>query len=314
MKLLITGDLHITDKCPVHRIDDYQAAVFRKLEFSLKTARAKDAYCILQPGDFFDSFHVSDYVLQRTLELIEQNYHSRIFTIFGQHDLRYHNSNIENTPLKVLHSTQLADIVHRPLNSGFSEIPISSEADTCFTEIYGCSWFEEIPAINDPDAFNVLLIHRMIIDDKKLWEAQEEFTYGYQLLEKHGFDLIVSGDNHKHFVIQNGNKTLINCGSMMRKNIDQTDHKPVVYLFDTETREFEPIYIPIEPPEDVFEMEVVEKEKSINEEMRAFAEGLKNKDIKIISTDVVQNIIKHLKTSVENGQELLELFEELNGE
>ena len=69
----------------------------------------------------------------------------------------YHSSDISTTPLAVIKSAGLFNIlkpdVHR-LNK--------------HEDIYGCSWGQDIPKIVNPDAFNILVIHRMIIKNEKL--------------------------------------------------------------------------------------------------------------------------------------------------
>jgi hypothetical protein len=56
--------------------------------------------------------------------------------------------------------------------------------------------------------------------------------------------------------------------------VDQIDHKPYIIIFDTETKEYKQIFIPIEPPEKVFNLEKVTKEKEKNEHLESFVVGL----------------------------------------
>ena len=91
MKLLITGDWHITNKSPKRRTDDYFETLYKKLEFILDVAKNHKVEAILQPGDFFDSHKASDFLKQELILLLKN---VDIKTIFGQHDLRFDCSNI----------------------------------------------------------------------------------------------------------------------------------------------------------------------------------------------------------------------------
>jgi DNA repair exonuclease SbcCD nuclease subunit len=86
MEFLITGDWHIRATKPKSRIDDYKTSLFKKLKWILA-----HGYVILQPGDFFDSPVISYGLTLETMRLFE-NREFLTYTVFGQHDLRYHAS------------------------------------------------------------------------------------------------------------------------------------------------------------------------------------------------------------------------------
>jgi len=186
-----------------------------------------------------------------------------IITVFGQHDLRYHSSNKENTPMAVLHAAEVIQVAHsEPIEYGD-------------VHIYGASWYEDIPeTVYTPSAFNILIIHKMVIENEKLWEGQEDHKLGNILLKSLPYNLIVSGDNHLSFLIGNNPKRLVNCGSLLRSNIDQINHKPVVYVFDTDKDWIEQHLVPCEPFEQVFDMAKVSAEKERDEKMETFVDRL----------------------------------------
>ena len=65
MKLLITGDWHLTDKTPRNRIDDYPKTQHRKISWMIGEAIRHRCEYILQPGDMFDSFKSRDLLKSR---------------------------------------------------------------------------------------------------------------------------------------------------------------------------------------------------------------------------------------------------------
>jgi hypothetical protein len=122
---------------------------------------------------------------------------------------------------------------------------------------------------------NILVMHRMVIGNEKLWEAQEEYAWSRAVLRRNKFDLIVTGDNH-HFFTDSipGNRHLVNCGSLMRANIDQDDHEPAVVIYDTDTRTIKTVKLDVAPASEVFDLGVVEIERERNAELDAFIEQI----------------------------------------
>jgi len=269
MKLLITGDKHLDNKTPRNRLDDRWETSQRKERFIAQTAYENKCSYVLQPGDFFDNYKASDFLKQWIIDFLRpMPFHT--LTVFGQHDLRYHNSNTENTPLKVLEASRCVTI----LGKESSELPQKSGD----ISIYGCSWFEDVPGIKYKDQFNVLVMHKMVIKEK-LWPGQEA-EYGSHFLEKTEFDLIVSGDNHRTFILEKGNRFLINCGALYRNSIDLMDHKPICVVFDTDKRDYQIIHVPIEPADKVFDLTKIKTEKEVNEKLKVFVDGLKEQEVR----------------------------------
>lgn len=281
MKFLICGDLHVTDKRPENRIDDYRLTVFRKVGFILNVANDEECDYIIQPGDFTDTPSLSYDMFHDIVHLLGSD-SVKILCCYGQHDLRFRTK--INTALKsIALTTNTAILEHdQPYGNGKSAV------------IYGCGYDEEIP---EPvkDRYNVLIIHKMIVEDK-LWAQQDNFEWSTSFLRRNKFDLIVSGDNHQFFHANNGDRYLFNCGSLLRSSISQVDHKPRVIIFDTEKpHKFKVINVPIEPASKVFAMDKVMKEKEKDEKLAAFVDGLsKQKDMGL---SFVDNLNKFLSSN-----------------
>ncbi len=275
MKFLVTGDWHIDKDKIKTRKDNVLAACADKLGQIFQIAKSNNCKAILQPGDFFESHKANDFLKQFVINFLKSDMaHIPIYTVFGQHDLRYHSSDIDNTPLKVLHSAGVVSLL--------GEKPLIYPQDRIY--IYGASWYEEIPEmIEKLEGTNILVLHKMIVDEK-IWEGQEDHTFGKILLMKNKYDLIVSGDNHKHFIMHSGTsgtvgkRFLINCGSMLRTRIDQKDHKPCVYIYNTNPKTNEPIieqvYLVVDDFENVIKIEEATRIKAENEKLNQFVDAL----------------------------------------
>ncbi len=280
MKLLFTGDWHLTDKSPKRRTDDYFNTQVEKVKYLMDFAlNEANIDAIIQPGDFFDSHKTPDYVKQFYINLLKE-YGIPIYTIPGQHDMRYHSTDIENTPMKVMHEAGVVNII-----SCGKQPDLNSNVF-----LYGAGFGEDIPECITPGAKNILVIHTMVIKSKeeKLWDKQEDFCEADALL-KLNFDIVVSGDNHQSFTKQYEGRSLFNCGSLMRSTISQVDHQPVFYIFDTATGQYSQNLIPIEEYPTVFDMSTAEKEKEKNEKLEAFINGLSD-ETEIVGMDFQRNL------------------------
>ena len=308
MRILATGDWHYRYGVPRKRIDDYISDQDLKINSIFDLAIDEECSFIIQPGDFFDSHKANDFLKRKMIRMIKEREDCPpILTIFGQHDLRYHSSDTKNTPLRVLEAAGVVRIL------GHEQHHIGKEQQAL--HFYGASWFEDIPTplhLDSPKKdIHILVIHKMIIKNEKLWKGQEDATKGNILLRNNRFDLIVSGDNHQSFSISSGKKHLVNCGSLMRMTTAQLVHKPCVYIYDTEDRTIEKHYIPIEPAEKVFDLSTIEKEKKENKELEAFVSRLKD-NVKIDGLDYAKNLKNYISENGENiGQGTLDIIKEV---
>lgn len=264
MKLLITGDTHLTDKKPENRTDDYGSTVLRKFEFVLETAGVNECSAILQPMDFFDGPSPSYDFFTKVYLLIEK-YKLRIFTGFGQHDQKFRN--MDKTGLAALIATCPYVVC-----KSFRFMPDN-------IALYKACFGETIPPIikTKLPEFNILMTHRMIVQ-QKIWAGQKNYDTGESLLEKHPeFNLIVTGDNHQNFVIEKDDRVLINAGSMMRSTIAQVDFQPKIYIIEIDNNQIVDLIeidIPIEPADAVFKIENIAREKNRDAQVDAFIDGL----------------------------------------
>lgn len=279
MKILCCGDQHVTDHRPVNRTDDYFKTVLNKFEQECDIAVEEGCLCVVLPGDVFDTHKETHEVVQKVVD-ITLNHSNLIFLcVAGQHDQKYHNTNLSGTAFASFLQHQNIRILDR--------FPYEFH-DAVF---YGASWKDEIPEVINPNKFNILVIHKMIVDDK-LWAAQENFTWANHMLLSHKFDLIISGDNHKQFFVNKGKKNLLNLGTMMRNTTGTVDHHPAVAVFDTETRTADIIDLDYKPIADVMQIDKVEVEKERNQKRDEFEADLKSaQEIKLSFVDALDDYI-----------------------
>ena len=260
MNILCVGDIHIRATSPKNRKDDYVKTLFGKIEQINTIAMDYDCCVVLQSGDLFDSATPPLSILRKSiLSLLDS---IPWLVVLGQHDMRFHNNKKDNVPIGVLEAAETVDVL--------TAQPHTIDG----LHIYGCSWGEEIPRPKPQviGTTNVLVMHRMVVDEK-LWKAQQDFEWGQHVLRRNPkFNLIVTGDNHHFFIEKYGKQLLVNCGSLMRTNIDQFDHEPAVVVYDTKTCGHTVVPLHVAPAVDVFDLQQAEEVKERNALLESFIE------------------------------------------
>jgi DNA repair exonuclease SbcCD nuclease subunit len=283
-KLLLTGDWHLDIKEPKSRKGNYFKAMVYKMKWIFELALKCKVEAILQPGDLFNYHDMPDSVKTYWIKFF-RHYNIKILTVPGQHDMRYHTSPLKNTPMGVLEAADPLTVL--------GEDPYTITP----TFIYGAGWNQDIPTIKTSagtrEITNILVTHRMVATSPE-WPGHKYSDTG-KLLETTNFDLIVCGDNHKSFITRNESKNryVINCGSLMRSKIDQINHRPCVYVYETKNKSIQKYKIPIKSFKDVMDLEELRSEKEKNEELEALIDGLS--DTNIEGLEFKKNMIEYLQ-------------------
>lgn len=290
MKILNFSDAHLRDTRPRRRIDNYQEEQRRKLKWIMNLAN-KEGAMVTCSGDLLDKPFLGEPFKSW---LISEFYPMKIYTVIGQHDLD-HRRFSEKCSLYLLDIVGTVRICY--------DEPVDLDNDV---KVYGSSWEEQIPEVYSKNDFNVLLIHKLI-SNKDYWNGHVGYDDAKTFLKKHKeYDIIFSGDNHKSFIVEDKGRYLVNCGSMMRSNIDQADHKPMCVIFDTDTKELMIRYIPVSPIEEVMDLEGVNQEIQINEKLNDFMEELRSINPYLAASEDEQKfkriLLERIKTLPANVQ------------
>jgi len=276
---ILAGDLHVRADSPLCRTDDYQESQWTKLEFIANLCRENNAP-LLVSGDIGHRAAWPCWLLEKFMATFKG---VAIVACLGQHDLPAHSLDetwrsgcgvLARAGILFLGATKLhtpARMFIRPSHYGVE--PINSVPKGYKT---------------------ILLTHQMVIEEKEEWPGQIA-TKGHQLLKKHPeYLFIVSGDNHKPFVVTEEIDTyrvLVNPGSMMRMTAAQATHRPRVYALDTTFQEVEPIYLPIK--EGVVDRQHIEVAAQRDSRMVAFIEHVKTDYSTVF--DFNENLTMHME-------------------
>lgn len=290
MKFIASADFHIPAKAPRNRKDKYFDTVMGKVEWILSFAQEHNAVLAVA-GDIFDTSKVSNDVIRQVIALMRM-YGVEIYVVPGQHDLIYHTKGMGNTPLAILEAAECVTILDG------SHGCMSNESHEII--FWGAGWESENEFDMDTGPCNIVLAHTLVTKEGPLFPGQTNFISAEGICNKYpDADWIISGDNHlPHVHESNLSNININCGSIVRKNKDQIDYKPAVWLCDTEDGSYEQIFIPIVPGIDVFDLskiELDEKKAESKIHLDALVEKIKTKTGKPDFKVILRNVVKEAK-------------------
>lgn len=246
---IAVADIHLREDIPVCRVDDFQAALWAKMDYISALARKYDCP-VLHSGDLFHHWKPSPYLLSLAIAHMPPNF----ITVYGNHDLPQHNMDLKE-------------------KSGIYTL----ERAGALTVVPGGHWNKEVDGTSiEIKGRKILLIHIMT------YKTREPFPgctapKGNTLLRKYPeYDLIITGDNHKPFTETHKGRTLVNPGSISRQEASQINFRPRVYFYYADTNTVEPHYLPINA-DGVVEVTVehLEAVQQREERMNAFISRLK---------------------------------------
>ena len=222
---ILTADWHIRATTPECRLDDFLSAMWKKVKFVFELAK-KHNCPILLAGDLGHRSQWPNWLIEKFIRYIN-SYEATIYAIPGQHDLPQHNLELKKkSAFGIL--VEGVHIIDQPKLAHIKMFPFGVNIDH-----------------NDKKEPCVAMAHQMVIDNKQDWPGQKADTATGLLRKFPGYKLILTGDNHKPFVVKYKGRLLVNPGSLMRTTAIQVDHKPRVYLWDSNTNEVEAVYLPI---------------------------------------------------------------------
>jgi len=195
--MIITADWHLREDTPICRKDDFMMAQWGKIRF-IKELQRKCNCPVLIAGDLFHHWKPSPLLLALTISYLPND----VYLIPGNHDLPQHNSELfYKSGLAVLEASEKVNIVSKEMKGEL--------------ELNG---------------LKILLLHQLTYKYEKPF-PEFKGKSAYELLEEYSnYDLIVTGDNHKPFVVKQDGRMLINPGSVTRQRTVEK-HIPRVYYY-----------------------------------------------------------------------------------
>jgi DNA repair exonuclease SbcCD nuclease subunit len=222
VEAILLADIHLQLNPPIWRTaePDWFAAMARPLE-EIKNLKMYYNCPVLCAGDVFEKWNSSPELIN-----FADEYLPHMYAIPGQHDLPLHNyGDLKKSAYYTLVNTGRIQNVLPGVSVAAKNIWVHGFP-------YGCELGPR--RINDDDQPNVALVHKYI------WmkgyghpeaSPKDKIKPGtYKGGTTNQFDVIVYGDNHKHFQTKISKSLIWNCGTILRRHLDEEDYKPCVGL------------------------------------------------------------------------------------
>ncbi len=297
MRLLLLSDCHVRSSVPAGRIDNFMENQWKKWQYICKVAKKENVDAILQAGDLFDIPNPSYSLISEFLFVLLEDISFPIYYINGQHTLFMRNKNINKTIFGILQYLIIdtgypQELFHQMFSYG------DCIGDNVY--LYGNNYgdgYKDIK-VRNKDAINILVTHDSI-GNKSLYPGHNITKAENFLATFKDFQIILCGDIHYPFFIQQKGRVILNTGCLLRQKriAEDMNRKPHFYTYNTETNKWKKYYVPILPVEQTFDL-ISKKEESSEQGaiMIEFVEKLKQKE------GVGIEYLKNLKLFMEENE------------
>lgn len=269
---ILTADIELRSHTPICRTDNHWLAQERKITW-LRQLQKEHGCPVIDAGDLFDKKYKT-HPSHHLLAWAANNLPEQFYTVAGNHDLPGKSiENYSNSAMAVLESGKKLCALNGWLQTS---------RETNFS-LYGYPWGVELKETRDikrklkelkiPKRTPlVAVVHAMIYKKDLPFPGCEGYSAQQVLDRLPSFNLIVTGHHHATFAHRDGDRMLINPGSLMRNDADQIDHEPCVFLWYAKSKRFKRVYIPIE--QGVISREHIEIKNARETRLDAFVEKL----------------------------------------
>lgn len=221
------SDLHLSHRRPVCRSDDWYQVQGRYLKQLARLANRHEVPTLIA-GDLFDTWNQPPELINFVIKHLKL-FKCKIWAVPGQHDLPYHDLHqirksaywtlVESG---VLHHLQTKTCVSYQNDGSLGVIVHPFGWGTEFASSLQC----------DPEAINIALVHHYVWARDCSYPDAKPNQHASKILKQlpEFFDAIVCGDNHIPF--EHGR--IFNCGTFMRRKLDEIQHLPRVGLLKSD--------------------------------------------------------------------------------
>jgi len=297
---ILTSDVHLDFKQPTCWTDDFREGQEKTWEFIRKLQNehsdlGETVIPILIGGDVFDrdGGSIPKWVPPELITWATLNLPSRIIAIPGQHDLPQHNMDLyKRSALAALGAHPQVQVL-LPGNSGTR----FHTRDGLHVLVDGFGWDVDPTPLEDRGNYDrtVAMIHVMTYLPKKPPYPGCKADNTRKLMAKlDGYDLILTGDNHVQFIVDDGDQILVNPGCIMRRTAAHIDYEPCVYLWYAEENKVEAVKLP-----KIGELtrEHVDQKNERDERLEAFVEQLgETKELSLSFEDNLERFMSEQET------------------
>ncbi len=219
---ILCSDIHLSHKPPIARSaePDWYEAMKRPL---LQLRHLQDVLDVpvICAGDIFDKWNAPAELINFAIRYLPK----RMFSVPGQHDLPFHSlDDINKSAYWTLVKSKT--IEHLALDQ---PTVLIERQELCIHGFpWGCEVTNREKSATD-DEVHLAVIHHYIWFGPHVFKgADVDDNLNTWSCRVKGYHAAVFGDNHKGFCVSDGHPNIINCGTFMRRKIDEINYKPTV--------------------------------------------------------------------------------------
>lgn len=283
VRLVWRTDVHMADRGPESRKDDWPKTVLDKLSQVRAVAEKVGAAAVLDGGDFF---HVkspsrnSHALVQMTAEH-HADYPCPVYCTPGNHDCTYGDyAFLPQQPLGVLYSTGVFKRLYDEHEAVF-------EQDGVRVRVVGVPYhgtkydLDRFRNIKRGDEHHLVCVAHVLASERGGTMFEGEDIVRYSDLLDTAPDVLMFGHWHKdQGVTTLGDKTFVNIGSLTRGSLsqDEVERQPAcaVLSFMPTGRDIRVVRLKVKPADEVFDVERRQRVESRRMEMDAFVSTLRD--------------------------------------
>lgn len=278
MKFVCLNDVHLSHRGPQSRTDDWQEAIFAKLEQVSRVAVKVQAKAVCIAGDLFH--HKSRIAYGTVLRLMMWAFALRklgidVLTIPGNHD-EVHNrlDSVDSQPIGLLFASgAFTDVSYkRVVYDGDVAV-----LGVPFPDAMSIENFQRAVEARGPGVRSLLMAHCFATPQGGTYFGEK--IHAYADFKDMPFDVFHFGHDHSdHGVAQMGNQQFINIGAISRGSLalDDLKREPKIALVEFgDTITIKQIKLKVAPIGDVFDLALKAQKDRERGEVEAFVGQLK---------------------------------------
>ena len=297
MKLAFIGDIHIDDKQPKFRSDDYCQTIAKKLNWALTWCRENNVDKVILLGDVFNKKEVGGRARNLTIQVFKKHISApnapEILCTIGNHDTGNDMINFKNTTLFTLSQVGFLTIKRNPAYDpesmvafGHHTVKIDQEiSENGLMHPEALIWALHAAVYYQPSQYGIDFNHIEINGPAKLLVCGHIHS-AYQCRRSDGIELINPGPIAR---------TAFTPGVRNQKIqmlVVEHDRKSII------KKDF--IDIPYMDVNDVFHIEKIQMQKSIKKQVKSLIETTDDYDIDTFSVHNIIDLAKKQKLSADS--------------
>jgi len=277
-------DIHLADRAPQSRTDDWTATLLDKISQVGEIARVDKAVGVLDGGDFFNikSPSRNSHELVNKAAQVHRGYPCPVWATIGNHDCKYGSAEfLGEGPLGVLFETGVFNRLYDQHEAVFTDkgLKVRVVGIPYHGALYDMNRFTSL--VKGDEDFLVAVVH-CLASEKGGSMFEGEDILKYSDLAKMAPDLWLAGHWHKDQGVKEiaPGKWMVNIGSLSRGSISQDDvtrtPKCVSLHFAPGKFTFDLHPVKIRPSNEVFDLAGRDRRVTRTESMDTFVGHLKD--------------------------------------